>query len=266
MLSPSIEVLWERLQTNPLLRGFVLVGGTALTLNIHHRKSEDLDFCYSSARLPEDQIKTLLRQLEGDGVRWSRNDSASAMDEFEIAGDNLHHYQQNFVLEGESKLTFFADSKLGTILGHHADAPLRVATLKECFAMKSLVLSERSESRDWFDLYCLTKDHGFTVRDMEEVYAQTEKLPQLDVALQKLASCPALPSDRGYGQLLEGAPTLETMRNHFSALRSEWEVETSVLALDRNKQSSVLPSAVSLTRQARISGVTHPTPRSEHVR
>jgi Nucleotidyl transferase AbiEii toxin, Type IV TA system len=116
VLSPAIEALWERLRWNPLMRGFVLVGGTALTLNIHHLESEDLDFCYPSDRLPEFQITTLLQQLENDGHSWARNDSASAFDEFEIAGDHLHHYQQSFILAGNSQLTFFAEKNLGSSL------------------------------------------------------------------------------------------------------------------------------------------------------
>jgi Nucleotidyl transferase AbiEii toxin, Type IV TA system len=116
VLSPTIKALWERLRLEPLLRGFVLVGGSALTLHIHHRESEDLDFCYPSERLPESQIKALLQQLGNQGLLWTRNDSASVFDEFEIAGDHLDHYQQNFLLEGRSQITLFTlpyDSHIG---------------------------------------------------------------------------------------------------------------------------------------------------------
>jgi hypothetical protein len=76
-------------------------------LHIHHRESEDLDFCYPSERLLESQIKALLQQLENQSLLWTGNDSASVFTEFEIAGDHLHRYQQNFLLSGSSQITFF---------------------------------------------------------------------------------------------------------------------------------------------------------------
>lgn len=45
-LPAETRQLWLALMHEPLLRGFVLIGGTALTLRIGHRLSEDLDFAY----------------------------------------------------------------------------------------------------------------------------------------------------------------------------------------------------------------------------
>ncbi len=43
MLKPETEKTWHFLQGQPALSGFILLGGSALTMHLHHRKSEDLD-------------------------------------------------------------------------------------------------------------------------------------------------------------------------------------------------------------------------------
>jgi hypothetical protein len=43
LLPTATEKVWDFLRTQPALAGFVLVGGSALALRIHHRRSEDLD-------------------------------------------------------------------------------------------------------------------------------------------------------------------------------------------------------------------------------
>lgn len=48
--------LWNFLRHHPALQGFVLIGGTALALQIGHRLSEDLDFAYNAVRLPHMRV------------------------------------------------------------------------------------------------------------------------------------------------------------------------------------------------------------------
>jgi hypothetical protein len=44
MLIEATQRLWEIFKEKPELNGFVLIGGSALALQFHHRRSEDLDF------------------------------------------------------------------------------------------------------------------------------------------------------------------------------------------------------------------------------
>ena len=48
--------LFHRLSDEPLLEGLVLVGGSALALQIGHRISEDLDFACLDQKLPARHI------------------------------------------------------------------------------------------------------------------------------------------------------------------------------------------------------------------
>ena len=53
-LRPDTAGVWAALEGHPLLKGFILIGGTALTLRIGHRVSEDLGFAYTAPRsLPD---------------------------------------------------------------------------------------------------------------------------------------------------------------------------------------------------------------------
>ncbi len=51
-LAPETRSVWERLAGDHALGGVVLIGGSALTMHIAHRISEDLDFIIHSAKLP----------------------------------------------------------------------------------------------------------------------------------------------------------------------------------------------------------------------
>lgn len=129
-LPEPTKALWSKIRDEPLLKGGILIGGTALTLRIGHRRSEDLDFAFLSERLPSAAINLLLRKYPD----WTRNDNLLSYEEFQIAGQSLHDYQQDFVSGDGVKITFLAEEKpVWAILDHKREQPgsLRVATTKE---------------------------------------------------------------------------------------------------------------------------------------
>ena len=77
MLRPETEKLWNYLRTSEALAGFVLIGGTALTLHIQHRLSEDLDFVFldgtNGVRLPRTRLNALLIDAGAHGFDFARN-------------------------------------------------------------------------------------------------------------------------------------------------------------------------------------------------
>jgi hypothetical protein len=84
----------------------------------------------------------------------------------------------------------------------------RLATLEEIFAMKCLVAADRSKTRDWFDLYTLMRDHGFTPSQFEQVFATSRVRQKMEIALNKLTSGRPHELDEGYDSLLANPPTL----------------------------------------------------------
>jgi predicted nucleotidyltransferase component of viral defense system len=226
LLPEPTKALWLKLRDEPLLKGGILIGGTALTLRTGHRISEDLDFAFLSERLPISAINLLLRKYPD----WIRNDNLDAYEEFLVAGQSLHDYQQDFVSGDGVKLTFLAEEKrVWSLLDHTADhaRPLRVATTKEIFGLKCLVSAKRSKSRDAYDLYVLFEEHGFSISDMAEAFERTNQPSHIDIAFRRLCSGITAPDDEGYEALIESPPSKETLKAYFQGLRDRYEIEQS---------------------------------------
>jgi hypothetical protein len=67
-----IETL-EKIQNNPNFTDFVLAGGTALTLHIGHRKSEDIDL-FTQAKMNPDRMITLLSKIFSTDIKVIQNE------------------------------------------------------------------------------------------------------------------------------------------------------------------------------------------------
>lgn len=225
MLRPDTERVWHHLEHQAALAGFVLIGGSAITLHIHHRLSEDLDFAWTGHRLPRASLDIMSRTLSEAGMVFQRDDDPAAADEFEIAGMDLHDHQQDFFVGGKVKVSFFtADEPLTRILSdENIGTGPRIATLDELFASKCLVAASRSKSRDWFDLYCLMTRHGYTLDTFQAVFAKAGIPGQFDLAMQRLCSGRPSLSDEGFEHIAPHAPSLEEMRDYFSRQRDQFE-------------------------------------------
>lgn len=98
--------MFERLRGDPLLKGFTLVGGTALTLQIGHRISEDLDFNLIGTRLPVNRVAALIENLESEGIPVSSLIPDEKKVSFRInAGRSLDNHIQDYAVGG-TKMTF----------------------------------------------------------------------------------------------------------------------------------------------------------------
>jgi predicted nucleotidyltransferase component of viral defense system len=67
-MPPMTKDVFEILQPRKELESFVLIGGTALALQAHHRLSEDLDFWLPADSLNTPVLANLIRALKHDSV------------------------------------------------------------------------------------------------------------------------------------------------------------------------------------------------------
>jgi predicted nucleotidyltransferase component of viral defense system len=216
-LRPDTARVWAALADEPLLRGFVLIGGTALTLRIQHRISEDLDFLFGDVSLPRERLRQLARRMHDRGLNMQLNQHPADVADFIDAGLKLDDHQQNFLVADSVKVSFSTfDAPLRSLVPQAADAPLRIATLDELFASKSLVTAERIKSRDWFDLYVLMTRHGYSALDLHDAFTRSGNLLSLSLAEANLRACKARDSDEGYQQLIDEAPSADTLRSFFN--------------------------------------------------
>lgn len=217
-LRPDTRTLWDVLKEDPRLAGFVLIGGSALTLRIGHRVSEDLDFAYTGDVLPSRRLKFLLTDLQRRGIEVEPLANPSAEEEFIDSGLKLADYQQEYLLNGSVKVQFIRlDNEKTSCFKGDPHKPLRVASLDEIFDTKALVCAERSKTRDWFDLYVLLTQHGYTMADFRRAFEKANHLSTFDNACLRIEACKPYPEDEGYRHLLERAPSLAEMAAYFSA-------------------------------------------------
>jgi predicted nucleotidyltransferase component of viral defense system len=231
-LKPATAKLWSELQHDPLLHGFVLIGGTALALRIGHRLSEDLDFAYPAAgKLPRQTLARFIEAQAGINNHFAANDDLAAVEEAINDGLDLHDYQQDYLVNEHVKVTFWApEREMAQLLRSAVKKPLRVATIQEIFETKCLVCADRSKTRDWFDLYILMTQHGYSMLDAKRMFDEAGLTNKYDIFDMRLRKLRPLPDDEGYEHLLASAPTLDEMRDFFTRALDELQVQTFMSA------------------------------------
>ena len=202
-----------------------MIGGTALSMQIKHRISEDLDFVYPSVRLPLERIKALVREAGANGFAFVATDDPAAADDFEIHGMDLANYQQDYLVDGKVKVTFFAaDAGSEKVMEQTHASTARVASLNEIFKLKALVSADRSKTRDWFDIYCLMRNHGFGIKDFCAAFSEAGEAAKAEIALNRICSGIPSKSDEGFESLVDCPPSVEQMRDFFACERNQFEV------------------------------------------
>jgi DNA-binding transcriptional MerR regulator len=231
LLPTETEKVWNFLKGQPALTGFVLVGGSALSMRIQHRLSEDLDFAFLQASLPRQRLEARLHRAREAGQDFQCNDNEAALQEFALGGMELRDYQQAFLVNGGVKVSFFAaNAPMVRVLSAPPETGPRVASLAELFKTKCLISASRSKTRDWLELYLLLRDHGFSIRDYQAAFEEAGIESQCDLGLSRLCSGLPQSDDEGYAQLLTNAPSLEEMTAFFVAQRESLEIESAAKA------------------------------------
>jgi len=147
-LSYDTEQVFNSIKRFEIFKDYLLVGGTALSVQINHRLSEDLDFC-------KWQDDPKIRNKE---IPWPEIEKT-----LKLAGpvktDILDLYQVNFSLNNvkisfySNALTNSTDVKTSTALGQ-----IRIADIKSLGIMKLEVMSRRNLFRDYYDIYSILQE------------------------------------------------------------------------------------------------------------
>ena len=155
-LTNDTRKIFRAISLLPCLRSYILIGGTALSLQINKRKSEDMDFCTWTKKLKNDKPTVdwpaIERELETAGKIESR--------------DILGFDQVNYVVKGV-RVTFVAKQenlspvkKPVAILNN-----ITAADISAIGAMKIELILRRSEFRDYYDIYSILKE-GILLKDI----------------------------------------------------------------------------------------------------
>jgi len=148
-LIPSLAPRFQRLQgaqrrlwpelTPSVALGFVLYGGTAVSLHLGHRRSVDFDFFTD-------------RPLDVAAIRRGFGFAGSAKTLQQAEGTLV-------VLASGVKLSFFGGLRFGRVGDPHltADGVAEVASLEDLMAHKLKVILQRAEKKDYQDIAAMLR-------------------------------------------------------------------------------------------------------------
>lgn len=237
--------LFEKTRENPLLSPFTLIGGTALSLHIGHRVSEDLDLITLLPKLPRAALKELERELEKNGLQITHQVNPAAYEDFQISGLDLADSQQDWIVDGVVKLTFFsAEPQHARLLAQtqskqNPGSGFRIASLHELCQLKATVTASRSKSRDWLDLFILERDHQFGVAEWKEAFDQAGLTPMhFEIALNRMCEGKLDKDDEGFFTLLSNPPSVEEIQTKFRSLREGYEKSLSRIRANEMTKTS----------------------------
>lgn len=141
-IAKHTEAIIDKVSRLDCIKGWVLVGGTALAIQIGHRKSEDLDFMR-------------WHHEERSDVDWPSIREQLATAGTVDAMDILDRNHIEFVVSGV-KISFYTRRGISPV--KHAVPFLHnivLADIDAIAAMKMEVMLRRSKFRDYYDLYCI---------------------------------------------------------------------------------------------------------------
>ena len=147
-LAPQTFEVFDRITRLECIKPFVLVGGTALSLQLNKRQSEDLDFMSwkkSTNDKSEVPISAIKREIE----------SVARIDAMEIGSFGF----VEFVVEGV-KLSFYAAPRKAIPFMQRIPFQnnLYIADMESIGAMKMETMLRRSKFRDYYDIYSILKE------------------------------------------------------------------------------------------------------------
>ncbi len=156
-LAPHTGLIFDRISRLDCIKSFVLVGGTALSLQIGKRQSEDLDF-----------MKWRTSKTEKMEVDWpnikKELETVASIDHMNLM--DIDHVE--FLVAGV-KVSFYASPRYSPVSAPvHIQNNLYAADLLSIGAMKMEVMMRRSNFRDYYDIYSLLQQ-GIAFQSMVEL-------------------------------------------------------------------------------------------------
>ena len=161
---PATLQLLKDLQSLELLKECRLVGGTALALQLGHRRSVDLCFFGIVPQTP-DELQDLLRE----------NHDVTIVKE----SKNIHIY----LIDGVK--VDIVNYKYDWIDTPVEEDGIRLADVKDIAAMKVAAIIGRGTKKDFIDLYFLLKQ--YSLKELLELYLQKYPDGSLFIAIKSLS-------------------------------------------------------------------------------
>lgn len=153
-LTTNIDAIIEQVAQMECIKPYILCGGTALAIQIGHRKSEDLDF-----------MTWRKSKTEKPEVNWSAIEKEIKEKIGEIENFNMLGFDQvEFLVKGVKFSFFVSDnySPVSTPVDYLGN--IRLADIESIMAMKMEVMLRRAKFRDYYDIYSILRE-GYSIHN-----------------------------------------------------------------------------------------------------
>ena len=141
-ISDRLWGLLKRLSAFPEMKFTYLGGGTALSMQLGHRKSEDLDFFL----IDEFDELAFVGSLQRSGLDTLVINQTSNHTQLMIQSSKVDLIQSRMPLKFHLKAI------------HPETTNLKMADAKDIGRMKIMAIGSRGSKKDFVDLYCLTRE------------------------------------------------------------------------------------------------------------
>jgi len=189
-LAPHTSLLFEKITQLECIKEYVLVGGTALSIQINTRNSEDLDF-----------MKWRTSKNEKMEVNWPKIEKELSLigeiQQREIFDFNHVEFRVNGV-----KFSFYATERFAPemeIISYKNN--IRIANPEAIGAMKMEVMMRRSNFRDYYDIYSILKEGGDIKRMIGNAIKHSEHKLKTKNLIAMLVNSERFTIDKNFSQM-----------------------------------------------------------------
>lgn len=141
------KCVFDKLVSSDFIKNFTLVGGTALSIQLKHRQSKDLDFIFDGEYLNINIITRNINRL---------------FPKYQIIKQE-YNYQIDFIIK-ETKVTFFSTGAVVVPFSVKKYSfkydNLNIGEIDVIACLKMAAISQRNTIRDYYDLYYIAKYHS----------------------------------------------------------------------------------------------------------
>lgn len=158
MPEATFELFTEGFSDIEYISNWTLVGGTALSIHLQHRLSEDLDFFIEKSTLDQERthIEKMITDLEEKGYDCVVTHNNSENLDYEIEG---------------VKVTFFSSGLKNLKSNYSSYKNIEVASIETIIVMKmEAIISYRTKTRDFYDLYTIAEEEDISIFTMLDMY------------------------------------------------------------------------------------------------
>ena len=209
MPEATFELFTEGFSDIEYISNWTLVGGTALSIYLHHRLSEDLDFFIEKSTLDQERtdIKKMITNLEEQGYDCVVTHNNSENLDYEIEG---------------VKVTFFSSGLKDLKVNCSSYKNIEVASIETIIAMKmEAIISYRTKIRDFYDIFTIGEQEDISIFTMLDMYNNhTTKKGKEELLYTRFVVNPLDVDDEG----LDGMEIKKKSMSNFSKLR-EWIID-----------------------------------------